>query len=103
MQNFLMKYGRLAAGLSPGKVARKLGIATSTYKAMECGEVLITPEQATHLEQIFDLMPHFIYEEALQTDLILTKIAIIKLYEQRILQLEEQITRGCNTKPNDTI
>lgn len=102
MQNFLMKYGRIAFRFSPGKVARKLGIPTSVYKAIECGEILITLDQAKQLGEILCLRADFILEEALQTDLMLTKIAIIKLYEQRILQLEEQINRGLNTKSNDT-
>jgi len=91
MQNFLMKYCRIASGIPPYKIARMLGIDTCTYKAIECGDILITPEQATLFGKFYTLVPNYIYQEALQTDLLLTKMAIIRILERKVQELQEQL------------
>jgi plasmid maintenance system antidote protein VapI len=86
-----MIYCRIASGTPPNRVAKKLGIDTCTYKAIESGEILITPGQALQLGKLYNLVPNYIYDEAMQTDLILTKNAIINILNREIRVLKEKL------------
>ena len=86
-----MKYCRIREGLSPGRIANKLGIDPSTYRAIECGEILMTPEQAKSLAKILHLKPQYLYDAALQLDSLLTKVVVIRVLKARIEKMKEVI------------
>ena len=52
MENVLMRFLRRSYNYSPGVLARKLGISTYAYYAMEKGIVLMTWDQAKQLGKI---------------------------------------------------
>jgi transcriptional regulator with XRE-family HTH domain len=91
MQNILMKYCRIREGLSPSRTAKLLGIHSSTYRALECGEILMTPEQTKSLAKILHLKPQYLYDAALQLDSLLTKVVVIRVLKARIDKMKEVI------------
>jgi DNA-binding XRE family transcriptional regulator len=86
-----MKYCRISCRIPPSKVAEKLGIDTCTYKAIERGEILITPKQAKELGKFYNLKPNYIFQEAIQTDLLMTKCAIIRILQSKVQELQEKL------------
>ncbi|HET6255148.1 MAG TPA: helix-turn-helix transcriptional regulator [Puia sp.] len=91
MQNTLMKYCRISHGLSAASVAPKLGVDACSYKALECGEILMTPEQAKKLGRLYGIRSEYFYQEALQTDLLLAKITLIKILQNKIKELQAKL------------
>jgi len=62
---------------SPKKVAAKLGMPLSLYRDIECGDVLITYEQARKMAQLYNTETRYFFESAQQLDLLLSSRVII--------------------------
>jgi len=63
---------------SPKKVAAQIGIPVSLYREIECGEVLLTYEQARKMAIFYKTKTEYFYESAQQLDLLLTSKIIIQ-------------------------
>ena len=91
MQNLLIKHCRIECGLTPSKIAAKLGIDVPTFKAIESADFLMTAEQAMQMGNILNVKSEYLYESAIYLDLLRTKIAVIKVLEFKIMELKEQL------------
>ncbi|MGN6617842.1 MAG: helix-turn-helix domain-containing protein [Ilyomonas sp.] len=77
MENIIFRICRENSGLTPAAVARHLGISLQQYEAIEKGKALITMEQAKQAGVLFHTNPGFLYNTALQTELLNTQRALI--------------------------
>ena len=91
MQNILLKYCRIKQGLSPSNAAKTIGIDSITYKAVESGEILMTPEQAKELGKNLHVDPQYLYDAALQLDSLLTRIVVIRILKARIDKMKRDV------------
>lgn len=64
-----------------------LGINPDTYKAIECGNILMTPKLAKQLGKLLDVNPQFLYDAALQLDCLLIKAVMIRILKAKIDQM----------------
>ena len=94
MENLIMKLCRETKGYPLHEVAKKLGATTAVYKAIECGDILMTREQAEQLGALYDIKPAYFYEQALQIDLLATRAAIIRVIKNQCKTLEQRIKDG---------
>lgn len=77
-QNILFVFCRSTMHYSPKKVAAKLGIPVSLYRDIECGNVLLTYEQARKMALLYKTETRYFFEAAQQLDLFLSCRVIIK-------------------------
>ena len=88
MENILMRFCRETNRYTVKTVATKLGISVDDYIGIETGEILLTEEQAKILGKLYNAHTSYFNDEAIQLDLLRTKIEIIKALKSRISSLE---------------
>ena len=88
MENILMRFCRETNRYTVKTVATKLGVSVDDYIGIETGEILLTEEQAKILGKLHNTHPSYFNEEAIQLDLLRTKIEIIKALKAKISSLE---------------
>lgn len=76
---------------SPDTIATYLGISISEYQEIETGQMLLTEQQADQLGKLFNVKGYYIYEAALQLDLLLVKDEMVKIQKGKISQLKDQL------------
>jgi hypothetical protein len=65
-----------------------LVISVDDYIGIETGEILLTEEQAKILGKLYNARTSYFNDEAIQLDLLRTKIEIIKALKSKISSLE---------------
>jgi transcriptional regulator with XRE-family HTH domain len=88
MENILMRFCRETNRYTVKTVAAKLGISVDDYIEIETGEILLTEEQAKILGKLYNARTSYFNDEAIQLDLLRTKIEIIKALKSKISSLE---------------
>jgi transcriptional regulator with XRE-family HTH domain len=88
MENILMRFCRETKRYTVKTVATKLGISVDDYIGVETGEILLTEEQAKILGKLYNAHSSYFNDEAIQLDLLITKIEIIKTLKAKITFLE---------------
>ena len=88
MENILMRFCRETNRYTVKTVATKLGISVDDYIGIETGEILLTEEQAKILGKLYNTRTSYFNDEAIQLDLLRTKIEIIKALKSKISSLE---------------
>jgi hypothetical protein len=88
MENILMRFCRESNRYTVKTVATKLGISVDDYIGIETGEILLTEEQAKILGKLYNAHTSYFNDEAIQLDLLRTKIEIIKALKSKISSLE---------------
>ena len=88
MENILMRFCRETNRYTIKTVATKLGISVDDYIGIETGEILLTEEQAKILGKLYNAHTSYFNDEAIQLDLLRTKIEIIKALKSKISSLE---------------
>ena len=88
MENILMRFCRETNRYTVKTVATKLGINVDDYIGIETGEILLTEEQAKILGKLYKAHTSYFNDEAIQLDLLRTKIEIIKALKAKINSLE---------------
>jgi transcriptional regulator with XRE-family HTH domain len=88
MENILMRFCRETNRHTVKTVAMKLGISVDEYIGIETGEILLTEEQAKILGKLYNARTSYFNDEAIQLDLLRTKIEIIKALKSKISSLE---------------
>jgi len=88
MENILMRFCRETNRYTVKTVATKLGISVDDYIGVETGEILLTEEQAKILGKLYNARTSYFNDEAIQLDLLRTKIEIIKALKSKISSLE---------------
>ena len=88
MENILMRFCRETNRYTVKTVATKLGINVDDYIGIETGEILLTEEQAKILGKLYNARTSYFNDEAIQLDLLRTKIEIIKTLKAKISSLE---------------
>ncbi len=88
MENILMRFCRETNRYTVKTVATKLGISVDDYIGIETGEILLTEEQANILGKLYNARTSYFNDEAIQLDLLRTKIEIIKALKSKISSLE---------------
>lgn len=88
MENILMRFCRETNRYTVKTVATKLGISLDDYIGIETGEILLTEEQAKILGKLYNAHTSYFNDEAIQLDLLRTKIEIIKALKSKISSLE---------------
>ena len=88
MENILMRFCRETNRYTVKTVATKLGISVDDYIGIETGEILLTEEQAKILGKLYNAHSSYFNDEAIQLDLLRTKIEIIKALKSKISSLE---------------
>jgi len=88
MENILMRFCRETNRYTVKTVAMKLGISLDDYIGIETGEILLTEEQAKILGKLYNARTSYFNDEAIQLDLLRTKIEIIKALKTKISSLE---------------
>ena len=88
MENILMRFCRETNRYTVKTVATKLGISVHDYIGIETGEILLTEEQAKILGKLYNARTSYFNDEAIQLDLLRTKIEIIKALKSKISSLE---------------
>jgi transcriptional regulator with XRE-family HTH domain len=88
MENILMRFCRETNRYTVKTVATKLGISVDDYIGIETGEILLTEEQAKILGKLYNARTNYFNDEAIQLDLLRTKIEIIKALKSKINSLE---------------
>ena len=88
MENILMRFCRETNRYTVKTVATKLGISVDDYIGIETGEILLTEEQAKILGKLYNTHTSYFNDEAIQLDLLRTKIEIIKALKSKISSLE---------------
>ncbi len=88
MENILMRFCRETNRYTVKTVATKLGISVDDYIGIETGEILLTEEQAKILGKLYNARTSYFNDEAIQLDLLRTKIEIIKALKAKISSLE---------------
>lgn len=94
MENIIMRFCRENKKYTVKFVAGRLGITMKEYRELEKGVILLTRKQAKQLGDIYEVDYSWFYKEAVQLDLLLTRMAIIKVlkWEKDLLtvQLEKR-------------
>jgi transcriptional regulator with XRE-family HTH domain len=88
MENILIRFCRETNRYTVKTVATKLGISVDDYIGIETGEILLTEEQAKILGKLYNARTSYFNDEAIQLDLLRTKIEIIKALKSKISSLE---------------
>ena len=88
MENILMRFCRETNRYTIQTVAVKLSISVDDYIGIETGEILLTEEQAKILGKLYNARTSYFNDEAIQLDLLRTKIEIIKALKSKISSLE---------------
>jgi transcriptional regulator with XRE-family HTH domain len=88
MENILMRFCRETNRYTVKTVAMKLGVSVDDYIEIETGEILLTEEQAKILGKLYNAHTSYFNDEAIQLDLLRTKIEIIKALKSKISSLE---------------
>jgi len=88
MENILMRFCRETNRYTVKTVATKLGVSVDDYIGIETGEILLTEEQAKILGKLYNARTSYFNDEAIQLDLLRTKIEIIKALKSKISSLE---------------
>ena len=88
MENILMRFCRETNRYTVKTVAMKLGICIDDYIGIETGEILLTEEQVKILGKLYNAHSSYFNDEAIQLDLLITKIEIIKTLKAKINSLE---------------
>lgn len=88
MENILMRFCRETNRYTVKTVATKLSISVDDYIGIETGEILLTEEQAKILGKLYNAHTSYFNDEAIQLDLLRTKIEIIKALKSKISSLE---------------
>jgi hypothetical protein len=88
MENILMRFCRETNRYTVKTVATKLDVSIDDYIGIETGEILLTEEQAKILGKLYNTRPSYFNDEAIQLDLLRTKIEIIKDLKAKISSLE---------------
>jgi len=88
MENILMRFCRETNRYTVKTVATKLGISVHDYIGIETGDILLTEEQAKILGKLYNARTSYFNDEAIQLDLLRTKIEIIKALKSKISSLE---------------
>ena len=83
-----MRFWRETNRYTVKTVATKLGISVDDYIGIETGEILLTEEQAKILGKLYNARTSYFNDEAIQLDLLRTKIEIIKALKSKISSLE---------------
>jgi len=98
MKNILLSFCRETRSHNVRAIAKNLGISINQYKEIETGKILITETQARQLGKLFKVNGDYLYNSALQLELLLTGKEIIKSLRERNKQLEEQLKKqGCKS------
>jgi transcriptional regulator with XRE-family HTH domain len=95
MENVLMRFCRETRRYTVKNVAEKLGVPPEAYREMEKGDLLLTRKQAELLGQLYNADASYFYREAVQLDLLQTRMAIIKIVKR------ENILMGAKLKKNE--
>ena len=88
MENILMRFCRETNRYTVKTVATKLGISVDDYIGIETGEILLTEEQTKILGKLYNARTSYFNDEAIQLDLLRTKVEIIKALKSKISSLE---------------
>ena len=88
MENILMRFCRETNRYTVKTVATKLDVSIDDYIGIETGEILLTEEQAKILGKLYNAHTSYFNDEAIQLDLLRTKIEIIKALKSKISFLE---------------
>jgi len=88
MENILMRFCRETNRYTVKTVATKLGISVDDYIGIETGEILLTEKQGKILGKLYNAHTSYFNDEAIQLDLLRTKIEIIKALKSKISSLE---------------
>ena len=86
-----MRFCRETHQYTSDMVAAHLHISTSEYNEIETGKRLLFEKQAHRLGQLFNVNGEYIYQAALQLDLLLSKSEIIKFHKEKIEELKQQL------------
>lgn len=86
MENMLMRFCRENHRQTLDSIATQLHVSVDEYLKIENGEILLNFEQADRLGQLYKADSSLFYEAAMQLDLLLTRIEIIK-----VLQWEKNV------------
>lgn len=88
MENILMRFCRETNRCTVKTVATKMSISVDDYIGIETGEILLTEDQAKILGKLYNAHFSYFNDEAIQLDLLKTKIEIIKALKAKISSLE---------------
>lgn len=89
MENIILRYGRDTKGYTPEYIAAALGISVKEYRKLETGRRMITAPQVRKLEELFGIRGHYIYQAALQLDMLLATTETVLIQEETIRQLRK--------------
>ncbi|MDR3713695.1 MAG: helix-turn-helix transcriptional regulator [Puia sp.] len=91
LENVLMRFCRESKKHTSKELASYLGVSADVYKKMEKGDLLISYKQAGLLGIFYEVNPAWFYKEAVQLDLLLTRMAIIKILKHKNDLLMEKL------------
>jgi transcriptional regulator with XRE-family HTH domain len=98
MENILMRFCRESKRYTIKTIADKLSIGVGVYKEMEKGEVLLTRKQAELLGELYNTDPSYFYKEAIQLDLLQTRMMIIKILKKENNLLIAKLKKNESTR-----
>jgi hypothetical protein len=90
MENILMRFCRETNHCAVKTVAAKLDVTVDEYIGLETGEILLSDAQAKELGKLYNANPSYFAAEALQVDLLRTRIEIIKTLKAEINSLNQK-------------
>jgi len=93
MENILMRFCRETNRYTIKTVATKLGLSIDHYIGIETGEILLSDAQAKKLGKLYNAHSSYFNDEAIQLDLLRTKIEIIKALKDKLNSLNEKFTK----------
>jgi transcriptional regulator with XRE-family HTH domain len=91
MDNILMRFCRESHRISLTKIAAFLNISIKEYQQLESGEIFLMRKQASQLGKLYKTKGTYFFKSALQLELLLIKIEIIKVQKARITYLEHTL------------
>ncbi len=91
MENILMRFCRESQKYPPKAVATHLGINVSEYREIEAGKILLSKRQSRQLSKLFNVKGDYLYEAALQLDLLLAKNEMVTIQKEKIEELKRQL------------
>ncbi|MGN6615899.1 MAG: helix-turn-helix domain-containing protein [Ilyomonas sp.] len=91
MENIIFKICRENSGLSFATTARQLGITVERLEAIENGKALLTMKEAQAAGVLFRTNPGFLYNSALETELLNTQRALIEMLMREHNELNQSL------------
>lgn len=83
LENILMRFCRQSRRFSVKIVAAHMGVSIDVYRKMEKGDLLITYKQAVQLGDLYEVSASWFFKEAIQLDLLLSRMAIIRILKNK--------------------